>query len=252
MRLTRFKIRPGHVLTAVGACAALTAGTVAVANNGSAAPPRPKVVVADADALLPSDTATDWVTYSDHLAVVTITSERALPPSAEETAAGEGFIPRVVTAHVDQVLWSRPGAPTAPTTMDWDLDGWTFHGDERTPLRVDGEPSMAVGERYVVPITYLSPTTTVDEAGWEPLSSDSLLPDADNTVGAGAKVYGYSGPQSDPAHTTDVKDDAWGGTPEELAATLAATPPDPNAAAYMDLPPDVRLSRANGTNHTTG
>ncbi|CAG7644990.1 hypothetical protein [Actinacidiphila bryophytorum] len=248
----RIKVTMGTVLVAAGTCAALTAGTLAVAATGSSKPPAPKVVVADGDDLLPSATATDWVTYSDHLAVVTVTAEHALPASAEEVAAGEGFIPRVITAHVDKILWSRPDAPAAPTTMDWDLDGWTFHGDVQTPVRLDGEPSMAVGEQYVVPITYLSPTLTVNEAGWEPLSTEALLPDANDTLGAGAQVIGYDGPASDPTHESAVKDDAWGGTPEELAATLAATAPDPAAAPYMQLPPDVRFASVNNSDHTTG
>lgn len=231
----------------VGVCAAVVAATTAIAaTTGSPdAPRKPKLVVADGDDLLPSGTATDWVTYSDHLVQVTLTGERALEPSEEEKAAGEGFVPRVVSVHVDNVLWSRSGAPAAPATMDWDLDGWTFHGDTRTPLRLDGEPSMAVGDTYVVPITYLSLTDTVSAAGWSPLSAESILPYADGTLGAGATVVGYSGPASDPSHATEVRDAAWGQPASDLVATLNATAPAAAAAPYMNQPPDVRYQNAS-------
>lgn len=238
----------------VGVCAAVAAATTAVAatTGSSDAPKRPKIVVADGDNLLPSATATDWVTYSDHLVQITLTGERALEPSDEEKAAGEGFIPRVVTAHVDKVLWSRSGAPAAPATMDMDLDGWTFHGDAKTPLRLDGEPLMAVGDTYVVPITYLSQTDTVSAAGWSPLSADSILPYAGGTLGAGPTVVGYSGPASDPSRATAVRDNAWGQSASDLVATLKATAPDAAASPYMNQPPDVRFHKVAASDATTG
>jgi hypothetical protein len=239
----------------VGVCAAVAATTTAVAaTTGSAdhAPGKPKVVVADAENLLPSATAADWVTYGDHLVVVTLTGEQAEPATAEEIAAGEGFIPRDVSVHVDKVLWSRPDAPAAPATMDWSLDGWTFHGDARTPLRLDGEPGMAVGDTYVVPVTYLSQTATVGAAGWSPLSPDSILPYADSTLGSGAAVIGYSGPASDPSHETAVRDAVWGQSVSDLVATLNATAPDAAATPYMNQPPDVRYQKASASDATTG
>jgi len=253
-------MKTSAVLIAASACVVVAATAVAVndigagtgTSAGSSAPAKPKVIVADGDNLLPSGTATDWVTYGDHLAVITVTGERALAAPAEEQAAGEGFISRVVSVHVDKLLWSRPGAPAAPTVMDWDLDGWTCQGDVKTPLRLDGEPLLPVGNTYVVPITYLSVTATVSAAGWSPLSVDSILPYGNETLGTGDTITGgYSGPASDPTRETAVRDDTWGEPASALVAELNATAPDPAAAAYMSQPPDVRYQSSRPTDDPT-
>jgi hypothetical protein len=265
---------------AVGGC--LVVALTAIAVTHAMAPPphpaRPSVIRADADALLPSTTATDWVTYGDHLVEATVTSEQALPASDEEIAASEGFIPRVIAIHIDKVLWSRTGAPAAPADFDTQLDGWDFHGDERTPVRLEGEPMMAVGDTVVMPITHLDQTATVDTAGWAPLSADSILP-YDGSVlggtgpdpGATASASPSTGPTSsgvaphgtadDPvtSPTDDPTDDPTdGGTPPvTLAGQVAGGPlatlvndldtatPDPAASPTSSLPPDERFAAAN-------
>jgi hypothetical protein len=201
------------------------------------APAAPKLIVAHADQLLPSETATDWVTYSDHLVVATMTGERKLAASAEEQRAGEGFIPRVVTLRVDEVLWSRPGARTAPKTVDMDLDGWRFKGDKLTPVRLEGEPMLTAGSQYVLPLTYLDVTKTVTVAGWSALSMNSILPYKDGVIGKGDIVAGYAGP-TEPS--TAVRDSAWQKPLTSLVSTLRSAQPDPNAAEAMTLPPDQR------------
>jgi hypothetical protein len=241
------------ITAAAGLCAALAAATVAVSTTSSAPTPhRPSLIVADGEDLLPSNTATDWVTYSDHLVQVTITAERELTPTADEAAAGEGYLPREVDVNVDQVLWSRSGATVAPATMKWDLDGWAFHGTNKTPIRLNGEPSMNVGETYVVPITHLSQTDVVSAAGWAPLSTNAILPYSNGTIGQGATVVGYTGPESDASGETTAKDDAWGGSANGLVSTMSSTSPNPLAAGYMALPPDERFRHVMSSNATTG
>jgi hypothetical protein len=204
----------------------------------------------------------------------TVTSEQALPASDEEIAAGEGFIPRVLGIHIDKVLWSRTGAPAAPTDFDTQLDGWDFHGDDRTPIRLEGEPAMAVGDTVVMPITYLSRTAVVNTAGWAPLSADSILP-YDGSVlggtgtdpGASASASPSAGPTSsgvaphgtadDPA-ASPTDDPTDGGTPPvtladqvsgasltTLVDDLKAATPNPAASPTSSLPPDERFAAAN-------
>ncbi|WP_437012917.1 hypothetical protein [Streptomyces sp. enrichment culture] len=62
----------------------------------------------------PAQTATDWVTYADHVVEVTPVSEREIAPSQDEADRGEGLILRKVTLRVDKVLWSSDTAAKAP------------------------------------------------------------------------------------------------------------------------------------------
>ncbi|MFK0167850.1 hypothetical protein ACIQU5_03505 [Streptomyces sp. NPDC090306] len=237
-------------LVALGVLAAFGVTSVAVQAQQGGAPERPKVIIADSEDLLPGADATDWVTYADHLAIVTVTGQQELAATPDEIAAGEGFVPRSVSVKVDKVLWSRSGAAAAPASMTWDIDGWMFHGTDRTPIRLDGEPSLNVGERYVVPITYLSVTDAVDEAGWEPLNASEIFPDSNGTIGSGATVYGYDGPADD--GTTDLRDQVWGQPESALVGILGSTAVDPAASGYMGLPPDQRYRTAKSSDATTG
>jgi len=196
------------------------------------------VIVAEGDNLLPSDTATDWVTYGDHLVMATVVAEKALEPTQEELEVGEGFIPRVVTFEIQKALWSREGVRAAPAEISLDLDGWTFQGDKRTPLRLRGEPMVDVGKTYLLPITYLSRSRLVGVAGWSNLSPDSILPYEGGVIGKGDTIGGYSG---DSEGMTDLRDAVWGKSAASLVTRLNSTKPDPAAAEYADSPPDVRF-----------
>ncbi|MGI8578380.1 MAG: hypothetical protein ACR2KG_10815 [Nocardioidaceae bacterium] len=91
-------------------------------------PPGP--ALGEAAEALPSDTATDWVTYADHLVTVHVTGVADDGPSQQELAAGEGLIGRTVTMQVDEKLWSRTGSPELPETLTWNESGWSFkNGD---------------------------------------------------------------------------------------------------------------------------
>jgi hypothetical protein len=212
------------IYAAVGAAAAMALTSVGFLHGGlgggPAKPPRPSVIRADADNLLPSDSAADWATYGDHLVEATVTSETALPASDEEQQAGEGFIPREIDLRIDKVLWSRTGAPAAPASFDTQIDGWQFHGDTRTPIRIDGEPDMAVGDQVVLPITYLSQDDVVENAGWSPLSADSILDYDGSTLG---HVSGAPVTQVAPKGVTDAGTTAGNTTGGTVITTAGST-----------------------------
>ena len=109
--------------------------------------------IPDAHAQFPYETASDVVSYADHVAIVTAVSQREAPRNEQpEVGAPSDSISRVVTFRVDDVLWSRAGAPAAPrkfTALWW---GWLAKG--RQQFVMDGTPWVFIGGHYVVPIAY--------------------------------------------------------------------------------------------------
>lgn len=118
--------------------------------TGSSPPP------ADTDAPFPSDTASDVVSYSDHVALVTVIAEADAPATATPTTSPgtERMVMRAITFRVDDVLWSRPDAPAAPATFRARWWGWLLRDGKRTPFIVSGAPAVFIGAQYVVPIAY--------------------------------------------------------------------------------------------------
>ncbi|WP_405760534.1 hypothetical protein OG234_19750 [Streptomyces sp. NBC_01420] len=204
---------------------------------------RSSVIISHGDQLLPSDTLTDWATYGDHLVVATVTDQRELAPTKEETEAGEGYIPRVITLRIDKVLWSRNEAPNAPSTFETEIDGWQFHGDRRNAVRMEGEPMMEVGKQYVLPVLYFTKTKTVLNAGWSTLSPNSIIPYQEGILGKGDVIPSAQQADGD-TKPADVRGSFSGKEPAELVSALKSTPPDPAAADAMKLPPDERAKRA--------
>jgi hypothetical protein len=222
---------------------ALTTVLVVQAEGNDRRPARSSVVVSAADQLLPSDTLTDWVTYGDHLVVVTVTGQRELAPTSEETAAGEGYIPRVISLRVDKVLWSRKQAPNAPSSFETDLDGWQFHGDQRKAVRLQGEPMMTVGKQYVLPIVYFSKTKRVPNAGWSALSPNSIFPYEAGILGKGDAIPSLQAKGAD--KPADARGPFFDKKPAQLVSALTSTSPDPATAGAMKLPPDERAKYAH-------
>jgi hypothetical protein len=229
----RLRIIAGAI-AAVGVVAvSITLGAV-ISDRGASHPHSPRIIIAQSDQLLPSESLADWSSFADHLALVTITSERKLQPSADEVAANEGYIPRVITLRIDSIMWSRPQAPAAPAAFEIDLDGWSFHGTVLTPLRLEGEPMMTVGKQYVMPIVHLQPSKQVQVAGWSPLSPDSIIPLGAGVLGRGDVVPGNQPTAGTPRGQFDGK------SAGDLSAALRGTAPYPAAAGAMNLPPDER------------
>jgi hypothetical protein len=232
-----------RILLITGVLATAIAATVASLALGRPAHPKaPSLIVAQSDQLLPSRSLTDVVTYSDHVVLATVVNEAELPMTTEEIAAGEGMAPRVITLRIDSVLWSRAHGPAAPAAFRTDLDGWSVKQGHKTPMRLEGEPMMAVGKQYVLPIVYLSKTAKVSVAGWAVLSPDSIFPVENGVLGNGDTIPGEvsaSKRQSD-----QLRGPFFGSTVANFVAAVKSARPDPAVAGAMTLPPDVRLQHA--------
>jgi hypothetical protein len=194
---------------------------------------------------LPAKTATDWVTYGDHLVKVRIDSEQRVPPTAVEVEAGEGLIGRRVSLTIEETLWSRANAPAAaPKTLQWDAGGWHFKGGTERPLQYSGVPRLEPGHTYLVLINYgpMSLDGTGPSVGM-PLSGLAMLPFDDNTIGKGEKIplddgSTYAGTSRKGA--TAMRDTLWGTTAQTAVATLRQTAPYPVAAQHMSKNPVQR------------
>jgi hypothetical protein len=204
-------------------------GAILLAGCGSTQ----NVVVGSADEILPAQTASDWRTYADHLVVAKVTAEEKTPLSKEDTAAGEGFIDRILTFKIEDVLWSRGNAPDSPSELKISIDGWTVHDNKETPMRFEGEPQILVDHTYVLPITYLAQGRLVESPAWINLSVTAIIPADNGELGQGDSIVGKP---------SEVVSSLWG-QPVSAAATLLETTPLPEEAApYMDLPPTDRLT----------
>lgn len=140
----------------------------------------------------PSHTAEDWVTYADHVVVVTPVDEVETPPAASEIERGEGLIGRNVEMRVDKVLWSRDDAPKpAPTSYTRQSTGWVFDGDvkNRRKFVLEGRPRIELGHSYVIALrwepTHCSEGDKPDPAQWVGLGEGSNLPFDEGVIGMG-------------------------------------------------------------------
>lgn len=112
---------------------------------------------ATTEAPFPSDTASDVVSYADHVALVTAVAEADAPPRSTTTTASPGaehIVMRTITFRVDRTLWSRPDAPAPPARFTSPWWGWLLHDGKRTPFIVTGAPVVFLGAQYVMPIAY--------------------------------------------------------------------------------------------------
>lgn len=193
------------------------------------------IVMGEGDDLYASQTAADWVGNADHVAVLTVLSEREVPPTQEEKDAGEGMIGREVTVRVDKIVWSAP-APAHPApdgTFTWGAGGWTFHGEERTVFTVADAPRTEVGHTYIEALKWEPEEADGDEvipAQWVGLGEGSSLPYDDGRIGngeyQGAAVTAarFKAAEDDPTETT-LEEQMAGRTESDLAAALDAAEP---------------------------
>ncbi|WP_329306125.1 hypothetical protein OG322_05495 [Streptomyces sp. NBC_01260] len=248
------------LLSALAGVAALgaTAFLVPLATDS---PERPHVIIAQGKDGLPNRSPIDWVSYGDQVAVVNVTSEAETPASAEEIAAGEGYISRRVALDIGEVVWSRPGAPTPPATLSLVVDGWSFKGDTRTPIALEQSSRLEPGHAYVLSLARLSDGT------WSAIGSQAALPYDSETIGAGeyqgqtvtAKQFGAAvktdddkpkGGDFSPTGAEVIMEsvaELTVGKPADYVGTLrATTDPDPLTEANFDLDPIARFDTVAG------
>ncbi|MHC5260811.1 hypothetical protein ACYSUO_23255 [Streptomyces sp. UC4497] len=178
---------PIRIMAAVAAATAL-AVTGAVSASGDSTDPEERVITVHAVDHRPSQTASDWVTYADHVVAVTATAEQESPPTASEIERGEGLIGRKVTLRTDDVLWSRPGVSKAPPNS-WQRPsvGWQFHEgdtDNRIKMVKADSPRIEVGHSYLIAIAW-EDVSCSGNGQWRGLGEGSTLPYDGDVIGQG-------------------------------------------------------------------
>jgi hypothetical protein len=138
----------------------------------------------------PSVSANEWVTYADHVAVVTPVSETEIAADTTEVERGEGMIGRKVTLRVDKILWSNPqAAAPAPQSFDRESSGWVFKDTERAKFALHERPRVETGHTYVAALhwepEHCSEGDPVEPAHWVGLGAGSTLPFDDGTINKG-------------------------------------------------------------------
>jgi hypothetical protein len=142
------------------------------ATDGSGSAPQAPVGGSGSE-LFPGSTLRDWVSYADHIAVLRVVDERALPLGAEEKASGEGLAGREVVLHVERRLWSAENAPPLPDEIRMTGLGWVLHDGKRHPVQSADAPRVMPGERYLAPLALVE-----FDAGpeWWPLTAGAQMP----------------------------------------------------------------------------
>ena len=143
----------------------------------------PNVVYGSASDSLPNTTPSDWVTYADHVVVVTPTKDVLLKSPPEDLARGEGIRLRRTTLALSQVVWSRKDAEMKPPeTVTWYTVGTAFsdgNADRQVPMVIPGQPRVELGHTYIAAIAYKGRNCTEEPpvpAEWVPLGSGAILP----------------------------------------------------------------------------
>jgi len=186
---------------------------------------------------LPSNSLQDWATYADYLVEWQATTEGRIPPTPEESTAGEGTITRVVRVESPQVLWRRPSAPdhlTVPQYLDVASGGWEFHGKKERPFE-GVAPRLEVGRNYLAVLSFTdlsAMSTRPDRPEW--IALDYFALDERQLV---ARTTG-------PCRSAQLEGAIAGKSAGEVAASLAVTPVHAAAKRYLDLDPVIRFQRA--------
>ncbi|MHC0432314.1 hypothetical protein ACX6XY_19325 [Streptomyces sp. O3] len=177
--------------------AAAVAATVLTVTNDSGQTAQAAVgqdiLLAEGSDRLPNQTAEDWVTYADHVVIVSAASEREVAPDKAEIDRGEGLIGRNVNLKVDKVLWSRDGAPqAAPKAWEYPTLGWQFKNDDvnnRQKMAVADSPRLEKGHSYIMAIVWEEAQCPEGDekqpAGWFGLGEGSEIPYDNGVIGNG-------------------------------------------------------------------
>ncbi|MEV6158770.1 hypothetical protein AB0L53_51435 [Nonomuraea sp. NPDC052129] len=234
----RFAIAGAGIAAVLVTATAAMSGSMGAAAGGSAAQPY-KMVMAEADDRLPSVTATDWVTYADHVVVVSAASEQRLQPTQTELERGEGLIGRAVDLRVKEVVWSREGAPKpAPDGWTYNAAGFAFNDGnvtEAVPMAVHDRPRIEAGHDYIMAIVWeearCSDGDEPEPGKWWGLGEGSEVPYDGSVIGQGEQegqvqtvadartLAAQAGPN------TGVEEEMAGDNAAALAARLKATAP---------------------------
>lgn len=214
------------------------------ATGGSDDTDQPAVVDSEMSLAYPMETARDWVSYGDHVAVVHVRegSERAEPLSARDRARGEAHLSRTGTLVVDEVLYSREGAESLPRsfTTRFLSDYWWDGDSGRQELNYRGTSRVEPSHSYVAVLV------RDEETGrFEPVAAGGVLPYDDGVVGRG-EVHGepVEGVRAD-GGLSGMARSVNGEDARAVAETLRETTPYPAAAAHPDLSAEERFRKVS-------
>lgn len=197
------------------------------------------VVIGDGRDRTASRTVSDWVTYADHVLVVTVVDETRHEPSRIEIERGEGLIGRSVTLRVDEVLWSAPDSPQpAPaTTLTLPAAGWVFNNNNGTgtvKFVLRNSSRLDDGHTYVKAIEWMDDPCSdePDQGKWVGLGSGDSVPFDEGILGSGefeGRVLTLNDAtatwQANEFVPPSVRSQAVGKSTDQLVADLNATPP---------------------------
>lgn len=191
----------------------------------------PDVVVGQGEAIFPSETLTDWVSYGLQVSEVTVlTEERA---GGDPTDA-DPYVARLVQINVDKNLWvNSDGFSPVAGTIEFFASGWVKQGDHEALFALLNSPRLEVGGHYIMPLTLMPPEVP---SMWGPLGTSAVLGvPGDQVAEEDVQQRGNLGAAT-----------AFSGRPEsELASALANTPMDPRVVPFRTLSPYERLQAAN-------
>lgn len=218
------------------AAAIILSATVAGCGSG-----RPGVVIGEGQDAYPTVTADDWVTYADHVFVVTPANITETEPRRADADADEGTIGREITLDVEDVLWSAKNpAKAVPEQLDVTTVGWEFTDgdtDNRREIALGDQPRLETGHTYIVAMKWTPAWCEPGDddytpANWSGLGSDSLIPYDDGVIGKGelegsvhtvAQTRDAQPAADDP--DASLEDELTGKSADELKARLVTAAP---------------------------
>lgn len=190
---------------AIALCALMTTWVGCAAVQGATASPSPStateanlVVLGEGRDRTASQTAEDWVTYADHVVLVTVVGEIRGQANKTELERQEGMIGRRVTLRVDKVLWSAPNAvQPAPKVLEQEAAGWIFNTNssaEEMKIAVANYSRLEQGHTYIRALDWVDDPCANDpqQGTWAGLGSGGTLPYDGAVLGAGefeGRVY---------------------------------------------------------------
>lgn len=227
-----------RAVVASGVALLLAAGTGSVVpqildnhQNRADTKATPKILRVNASGKLPSESAEDWVTYSDAVAVVSISDEKQRAISDWVKAYGEGIVGRDVTGRLERGLWERDGGQKPPASFSLLVAGWVVKDGKLIDFVASKGSRVEPGHKYIMPLARL------DSGVWSPLNPQAVIAYDDDRIGTGEQRGG-----TEPA--SKVAANHKGKRADDLAASLYRTKPDPNATFEPGVGPEERFARA--------
>jgi hypothetical protein len=124
----------------------------------------------------PSQTAEDWVTYADHVAVATPVRERETNRREYTKGPVRYDADRAVTFRTDDLLWSsRRSAKPLDKSFDMTAPGWrVYKSGSRLKRTATDAPRLETGHTYLLALRWT-------DDGWAVLGEGAAVPFDDHT-----------------------------------------------------------------------